>query len=228
MRFIVLLSLTTLLAGVGSVAGVHAADPTDPIDAIGEQQKAEDILHHVYSLYGGEQQAREQTAALADDKVGLCRLCHGADGNSSKIEFPSLAGERPVYLLQRLLQLKQGDNESRTASRIARRLSREQMVAMALYYSAQIRYPVPYDPDLAARGKPLYKAICRKCHLPDGRGKPGMPVLAGQQPEYIARTLVNFREHPGWRHSDEMPKRVRRLDPKEIQSIAAYAASLND
>jgi cytochrome c553 len=225
MRFIVLLSLTTLLAGVGSVTSVHAADP---IDALGEQQKAEDILHHVYSLYGGEQQAREQTAALADDKVGLCRLCHGPDGNSSKIEFPSLAGERPVYLLQRLLQLKQGDNESRTASRIARRLSREQMVAMALYYSAQIRYPVPYDPDLAARGKPLYKAICRKCHLPDGRGKPGMPVLAGQQPEYIARTLVNFREHPGWRHSDEMPKRVRRLDPKEIQSIAAYAASLND
>lgn len=221
MRFFVLLSLTAILSGTG----VHAAET---VDAVGEQEKAEDILNQVYSLYGGEQQAREQTAALADDKARLCRLCHGPDGNSNKIEFPSLAGERPVYLLQRLLQLKQGDNESKTASRIARRLSREQMVAMALYFSVQTRYPVPYDPDLAARGKPLYETICSRCHLPDGRGESGMPIIAGQQPEYITRTVVNFREHPGWRHSDEMPKRARNLDPKEIQSIAAYAASLND
>jgi len=225
MRFFVLLSLSVLLIGAGVGRGAHAGEP---VDAVGEQMKAEDILSHVYSLYGGEQQAREQTASLADEKAGLCRLCHGPEGNSNKIEFPSLAGERPVYLLQRLLQLKQGDNESKTASRIARRLNREQMVALALYFSAQTRYPVPYNPNLAARGKPLYEAICRKCHLPDGRGKPGMPILAGQQPEYIARTLVNFREHPGWRHSDEMPKRARNLDPKEIQSIAAYAACLND
>ena len=223
MRFLVLLSLAVCVAATG--VGAYAAET---VDAVGEQMKAEDILNHVYSLYGGEQQAREQTAALADEKIGLCRLCHGPGGNSNKVEFPSLAGERPVYLLQRLLQLKQGDNESKTASRIARRLSREQMVALALYFSAQERYPVPYDPELAARGKPLYEAICRKCHLADGRGKPGMPILAGQQPAYIARTVINFREHPGWRHSDEMPKRAHDLDPKEIQGIAAYAASLND
>lgn len=210
-----------------SVLALFAAGPAMADDlTTATRQKARDLLQDAYARYGGEQQAAAATAEIAEAKLGMCRYCHGADGNSTKSGLPSLAGERPEYLLQRMMRLKQGDQESRTCSRSVRRLNRDQMVALAFHFSGEHRYPVDFDADLAVAGKPLFEQYCQQCHLANGSGKPGMPVIAGQQPDYLARSLVHFRDHPGWRHVDEMPPQAQRLAPVEIKAVAAYAASL--
>lgn len=188
--------------------------------------QAEARLRQTYDRHGGVQQAREQLHPLAEKKLGTCRLCHGPNGNSSRDVMPSLAGERAAYLLQRWYELIDGHGESGTASRIARRINEQQMIALALYFSEQKRTAVDFDADLAESGKPLFDRKCSKCHLEDGHGKDGMPVIAGQQPEYMARTMLQFRENTGWRHQSNMRKPATPLSPIQVKAVANYAASL--
>jgi len=188
--------------------------------------KADIRLRQVYDRLGGEQQARAQLRPVAENKLRTCRLCHGVDGNSSREVLPTLAGERPEYLLKRWYELIAGDGESETASRMAKRITEDEMIALALYFSAQTRTPAEFDADLAATGKPLYAQKCRQCHNADGQGKHGMPIIAGQQPEYMSRTLLHYRQKTGWRHASEMPKTPTGLTPIEINATAHYATSL--
>lgn len=188
--------------------------------------KADIRLRQVYDHHGGEQQAREQLRPVAESKLRTCRLCHGIDGNSSREVLPILAGERPEYLLKRWYELIAGDGESETASRIAKRITEDEMIALALYFANQQRIAAEFDAQLAATGKPLYEQKCRKCHQADGRGKHGMPIIAGQQPEYMSRTLLHYRQKTGWRHASEMPKTPTGLTPIEIKAAVHYAASL--
>jgi len=188
--------------------------------------RAEARLRQTYDRHGGEQQAREQLRPLAEKKLGTCRLCHGPNGNSTRDVLPTLAGERAVYLLQRWYELIDGHGESGTASRIARRIDEQQMIALALYFSEQKRTPTDFEVDLAESGKPLFDSKCSKCHLKDGHGKDGMPVIAGQQTEYMVRTLLQFREQTGWRHQSKMSKPASPLSPIQVKAAAHYAASL--
>ena len=43
-----------------------------------------------------------------EKKSVICSACHGADGNSSNGEYPSLAGQVPGYIAQQLLNFKSG------------------------------------------------------------------------------------------------------------------------
>ena len=188
--------------------------------------KADIRLRQVYDRHGGEQQARQALLPVAEDKLRTCKLCHGVDGNSSRDVLPSLAGHPPEYLLKRWYELVAGDGESNTASRMAKRINEDEMIALALYFSSQQRRPVKFDAELATVGKPLYEQKCQQCHHADGRGDDGMPIIAGQQAEYMTRTLLQYREKSGWRHASEMPKTPTGLSPIEIKATVHYAASL--
>jgi len=188
--------------------------------------KADARLRQAYDRYGGEQQAHEQLRPIAEHKAGTCRICHGDNGNSHRSVMPSLAGERPEYLLKRWYELVDGHGESTTATRIARRIDEQQMIALALYFSAQQRLPVTFDASLAVDGKPAYRKACKKCHGEDGRGKAGMPVIAGQQPDYMNRTLLQYRDKNGWREHSDMAPQPTKLSPIQIKAATQYAASL--
>jgi len=212
-RSLILLSALLLLPGMGSAANDATA-------------KADIRLRQVYDRHGGEQQALQELRPVAERKLRTCKLCHGADGNSSREVLPSLAGERPQYLLKRWYELIEGAGESTTASRMAKRITEDEMIALALYYASQQRFPADFDVRLAATGKPLYEQKCQQCHNADGHGKGDMPIIAGQQAEYMSRTLLHYREKTGWRHASEMPKTPTGLSPMEIKAAAHYATSL--
>jgi cytochrome c553 len=198
-----------------------AASATNDVTA-----KADIRLRQLYDRHGGQQQAQQALQPIAERKLRTCQMCHGADGNSSRDVLPTLAGERPEYLLKRWYELVNGEGESDTASRMAKRISEEEMIALALYFSIQQRQPVAFDAALAATGKPFFEDKCQSCHHADGRGDKGMPIIASQQAEYMTRTLLQYREKTGWRHASEMPKTPTGLKPIEIKAAIHYAASL--
>lgn len=200
--------------------------PAPTLAANDATAKADVRLRQVYDRHGGQQQAQQALLPVAESKLRTCRLCHGVDGNSSREILPTLAGERAEYLLKRWYELIAGDGESKTASRMAKRISEEEMIALALYYSTKRRHPVEFDAALAATGKALYHEKCEQCHNADGLGKGSMPIIAGQQPEYMNRTLLQYREKTGWRHASAMPKTPTGLSPIEIKAATQYAASL--
>lgn len=215
-------SLTLLLASLMLSVSVDAADPFN---------KAGFTLEQTFLRYGGIEKAREATTPTAEGRERLCRLCHGPGGNSTNSRYPTLAGERPQYLLKRCYEIRDGGqgehlSESKTAQRMSRRCSEDEMVALALYYSALPRKPVEYDADLAEQGKENYDAICIECHQADGRGDRETPKIAGQQPDYLYTTLLKFRDNDDWRHGSKMKEVTQKLSPIAIKAVAHYAASL--
>ena len=189
--------------------------------------RANTVMESIYQKLGGAAQAREQLTPIAEKKLRLCGLCHGPDGNSSKSNLPSLAGERPEYLLQRWYQIvNDHGEESETERKMLRRIDEDQRVAMALYFSGIERVAADFDTLLATRGQQQFETRCQRCHQADGRGSAGMPVIAGQQPGYMTRTLLHFQDDKDWRHNTEMGTADRQLPPMQIRATANYATSL--
>lgn len=76
----------------------------------------------------------------------------------------------------------------------------------------------------AAAGK-AKTAACVACHGVDGNGgaDPTWPKLAGQNPEYLAKQLVDFKS--GVRKNPIMNGMAAGLTPQDINNIAAYYAA---
>ncbi|WP_040769439.1 c-type cytochrome [Novipirellula maiorica] len=68
----------------------------------------------------------------------------------------------------------------------------------------------------------LVADACASCHGADGHGRAGdrVPVIAGQNREYLERTLEAFKT--GQRHSGIMEPIAARLEAEEIRKLADY------
>lgn len=67
-------------------------------------------------------------------------------------------------------------------------------------------------------------ADCERCHEKDGRGQPDIPVLAGQNPEYLLAALEEFAS--GRRTSAVMGAAAARMDPPMWRALAEHYAAL--
>ncbi|HKJ76735.1 MAG TPA: c-type cytochrome, partial [Gammaproteobacteria bacterium] len=94
------------------------------------------------------------------------------------------------------------------------------------------------DPEKASKGERIYRAgiasknvpACMGCHGPSGAGNPPavFPSLSGQHPEYIAKTMKDFRA--GTRNNDPkgmMRDVVARMSDAEIAAVAEYVSGLH-
>jgi len=95
---------------------------------------------------------------------------------------------------------------------------------MMLISAAFLVRPVHADGSIAA-GKNKSVA-CAGCHGPAGNGMPGQanPKLAGQDANYIAKQLADFKS--GARKSPVMQGLVAGLSKRDMQDLGAYYASL--
>ena len=69
--------------------------------------------------------------------LAACASCHGPDGNSKNPEWPKLAGQHAVYLINQLMAFQSGERRNALMSPQARRLSEADMHDLAAYYEAQ-------------------------------------------------------------------------------------------
>jgi cytochrome c553 len=77
--------------------------------------------------------------------------------------------------------------------------------------------------DLKA-GETKAKEVCQACHGADGNSQmPDYPKLAGQQPDYLAKALRDYKS--GLRKNAIMAGFAGTLSDKEIENLAAYYAS---
>ena len=172
----------------------------------------------------------------------VCAACHGLDGNSSRPDVPSLAGQVEAYLEGQLHAFAaQGEQRPNgVMGAIAVNLSAAEMKRAAVYYSRQTLSPstvVDASRQRHARGERLFDtglpekglASCASCHGTRGEGLPDLfPRLAGQHAPYIAEQLRHFRD--GSRTSD--PQAVMRevaahLADREIDAVSKYVALLH-
>ncbi len=174
----------------------------------------------------------------------VCAACHGADGNSTLLANPKIAGQHAEYILKQLHNFASSGtkkpeeirNNPVMAAMVAS-LSESDMKNLAAYFSSQKPAPgMATNKELVLKGKKIYRGgiaqtgipACSSCHSPNGAGIPAQyPRLAGQHTAYTLAQLKAFRS--GERAND-VNKKMRtiasRMTDKELEAVAEYIAAM--
>jgi cytochrome c553 len=168
-------------------------------------------------------------AQTLDEKVQVCSGCHGENGKPVDKTIPNIWGQQIGYLYIQLRDFKRGDRKSEIMQPIASGFERNDMLAIAEYFSKK-PWPDLGQPrapkDVARRAQTANSSVgCTGCHLEQFQGDSTIPRLAGQGRDYLAQTMNNFRtrargNNPGM--SDLMIATA----PDDLAALAQYLAGL--
>src|SRR5262245_11513110 len=106
--------------------------------------------------------------AAGQKKAGACVTCHGPEGNSASGEYPILAGQTARYIYLQLRDFQEGRRSNGLMAPFIQKLTRDDMLNLADYFSAQKPKPIAFKPDpkRVARGKKKAdEVLCTMCHL---------------------------------------------------------------
>ena len=168
--------------------------------------------------------------AAGKRKAAACAACHGADGNSTIAQFPVLAGQTARYLYLQLKDFKEGRRSEPAMNTFLAKLSRDDMLDLADYFSAQKPKPIAFRPDAAriARGrKKAEEVLCTMCHLGGMKGQNEIPRVAGQRPEYVIKQLKAFKARTRTNDAGSMTSVAQTISEQDIEDLAHYIASLD-
>ena len=199
---------------------------------------------------------RQALAALPPGDAGrgqalnrdlFCASCHGNEGVAPTLNWPHLAGQKVAYTAKMMLDYQSGPRQEGERGRLMHDvgvvLSPQEIADLAAYYAS---LPAPREsttprPVLQPSATDLPAAVlvrkgdpsrlitpCASCHGAAGEGgRLEAPVLAGQNPRYFPRTLLDYQH--GIRANDgkkTMRAFTRGLTPAEIAALAVYYADL--
>jgi cytochrome c553 len=168
-------------------------------------------------------------AQTIEEKAQICSACHGENGVPQDKATPVIAGQHQGYLYLQLRDYKSGARANDLMASIAGALERDEMLAIAEYFSKQpwprLGQP-PASAETTAAARRANAAIgCTGCHLGEYQGDGTQPRLAGQSRDYLARTMEDFRtraraNNPG------MTDLMRAASEADIAAMADYLAGL--
>lgn len=97
------------------------------------------------------------------------------------------------------------------------------ILAATFNVNAADKAPAKADP---AKAKPIVEAVCAGCHGADGNSPAAPnPSLAGQNADYLAKQLSNFKSvdgKPALRDNAIMAGMAATVPDEEIKNVAAY------
>jgi cytochrome c553 len=173
-----------------------------------------------------------QSAFAADpveEKAKVCATCHGADGVPQLKTTPVIWGQNAGYLFLQLRDFQSGARKNELMSPVAATLAREEPLPLAEYFS-KLKWPnlqqPPAPQDVATKALATNTSVgCTGCHLDHFQGDGSTARLAGQQHDYLLKTMTDFRartrgNNPG------MSDLMNATSPDAIADLANYLAGL--
>jgi cytochrome c553 len=164
-----------------------------------------------------------------DAKVQVCVVCHGPGGNSTSPQYPVLAGQNARYLYRQLRDFKEGRRHDPQMDPMAAALTRDDMLALADYFSKQKQAPSGFKADpakVAAGRRKTDEVLCPMCHLGEFVGQNEIPRVAGQQYAYIKKQLSDFKAKRRTNDAGNMTSVAATLSDDDIENLAQYIANL--
>lgn len=185
-----------------------------------------------------------------------CAACHGIDGTGRAGQsVPIIAGQKRAYLINSLVNYRNGTRHSGVMEPIAGRLTEPLIQQLADYFANSNDRLAVEDPEyainstdnfetgrqLAMQGEKRDKiASCVDCHGPpdlvnqDGiskamTGNEEYPSLAGQHADYIRQQLKLFQDRlRGGKLANLMHPIASKLTPSQIDALATYYSNCRD
>jgi cytochrome c553 len=177
--------------------------------------------------YYALQEPRAKTSAVAGDPdagrllAEACANCHGADGNASGADMPTLAGQDPVYLVKAMQDYLNGQRAHGPMQSAMQGLSDQQIKDMAAFYVSQTPIARRVRPPLTAA---QWLERCDRCHGVGGNSTdPRYARLSGQNEQYLVSVLEDYAD--GKRSDSIMHAMSEPLSARIIDRLAAFYAA---
>ena len=158
-----------------------------------------------------------------EQKAATCFACHGDKGRSSNPQWPSLAAQQSVYIVNQLNAFKSGERVNPVMQTQTGKLTPEDINNYGAYFAVQQAAKAGGDVTLAQQGKSK-AGMCLGCHGTSGEGNGQFPRLAGQHPEYLAKQLTSYKN--GSRLNGTMQAIAGSLSDEDIKALAAFLGAL--
>src|ERR1700710_863885 len=168
-------------------------------------------------------------AQSIEEKAQVCAACHGADGKPADKTIPIIWGQQAGYIYIELRDFKRGDRKSDIMQPIASSMERDDMQAIAEYFSKK-PWPDLGQPraskEISDRASSANRSVgCTGCHLDHFQGDGTVPRLAGKSNEYLSKTMADFRtrargNNPG------MSDLMLATSPEDLAALAEYLSGL--
>jgi cytochrome c553 len=146
-------------------------------------------------FYAVQEPARTKTSGDGNADLGRavsepCAACHVNDGNASAADMPTLAGQDARYFVKAMQAYKDGKRHHQPMFDAVESLGEADVNNLATFYASQ-------DPVRRNVRTPLttteWLDRCERCHGIDGNSTdPRFPMLAGQDPTYLANALQSY------------------------------------
>jgi cytochrome c553 len=163
-------------------------------------------------------------------KAGSCIGCHGPNGNSTMPGIPSLAAQNSRYIYLQLRDFQEGRRHNDMMTPMTAGLSKDDMREIADYYSKQKLSSKGFkaDAEKAKLGKAKAdETLCAMCHLGEFVGQNEIPKVAGQNYDYVVKSLTDFKAKTRTNDAGNMTSVASTLSAADIENLAHYIAGLN-
>ena len=172
------------------------------------------------------------TAAQADsieDKAAICATCHGEKGLPQDKSIPIIWGQNAGYLYLQFRDFQKGARKDDRMTPIAQGVVKEDALALAEYFAAKTwpntGAPAASKADTEVAIAVNKSIVCTSCHLEQFQGDSSVPRLAGQQHDYLLKTMMDFRTHAR-ANNPGMSDLMNSATPEQLTAMAAYLAGL--
>jgi cytochrome c553 len=159
----------------------------------------------------------------------VCASCHGADGNSTMENIPSLAGQPETFTTLQLILFRERIRLVDAMLEVSRPLSDGDIADLAAHYARLPPRPPPAARDAAkaGRGAAIAERLrCATCHAQNYAGREQMPRLAGQREDYLLHSMKQFRDNERTGTDTTMQGVLYGLSDADLSAMAHYLAQL--
>jgi cytochrome c553 len=179
-------------------------------------------------------QPRTGNPVAGKAKSLLCQGCHGEVGNSLSTSVPKLAGQNAAYISKQVRNFQAGTRKHAIMNDLAATVNDDELTDIAAYFASQTKMKgdgsadSPIGKNLFIIGETSRKIVaCINCHGVNGKGlepNPSMiPVIGGQNKDYLRRQLINFRKGDRSNSPDGVMNEITKsLTDTELESLAEY------
>jgi cytochrome c553 len=173
--------------------------------------------------------AMPSNAQSIEEKTQICAGCHGADGKPIDKTIPTIWGQQQGYIYIQLRDFKRGDRKSDIMQPIASAFERDEMLAIADYFSKK-PWPDLGQPrapkDVSERALKANASVgCTGCHLDRFQGDGTVPRLAGMGRDYLTKTIADFRSHAR-ANNPGMSDLMNATSPDDLAALEEYLSGL--
>lgn len=182
----------------------------------------------VMLLASAQAHSQSPPAPKAPAIAQTCVACHGPKGVSTTKDTPSLAGQPDIFTQYQLVFMRDGQRQPGVMQGIVKILTDDHIRELGAYYAALLPPPAFARAEAVDAGKAnaiMGPRRCGNCHKDDFSGQGETARLAGQRPDYLIKSLKDFRA--GVRRGRGMGAMMEvsvTLKDEEIVLIAHYLA----